>query len=272
MILAGAWVALVAIFAGIGLVIGQNRHLHKRPIGPRQIALIFLGGIVTGAAAGAASQGLFYMLSSAAEIVAMGRVASWTVLGCGVGFGIGCFVPNLHRHRATIAGAVGGGFAAVCFILLVPAVGDTIGRLLSAAILGTAIGLMMVLVEAASRNAYLLVHWSKNETSSLTLGSSPILIGSSREAHVLLPENDDRAGIIARISLVGGAPQITEQDGTARALAKGEILTYGRVRVEVCGAGSEIDDTPSHTPEKPRSIPAKPQTTVRSKSKVKWYS
>ena len=99
-------VALVAIFAGIGLVIGQNRHLHRRPIGPKQMAMIFLGGIVTGAAAGAASQGLFYALSGANEIVAMGRVASWTVLGLGVGFGIGGFVPNLHRHRAAIAGAV----------------------------------------------------------------------------------------------------------------------------------------------------------------------
>ena len=273
MLLAGAWVALVAIFAGIGLVIGQNRHLHRRPIGPKQIAMIFLGGIVTGAAAGAASQGLFYMLSSASEIVAMGRVASWTVLGCGVGFGIGSFVPNLHRHRAAIAGAVGGGFAALCFIMLVPAVGDTIGRLLSAAILGSAIGLMMVLVEAVSRNAYLLVHWSEHETSSLTLGSSPILIGSSREAHVLLPENDDRPGIVARISMVDDAPQLTERDGATRALTKGEMLTYGRVRIEVCGPGSKSDDKPGHTPPPPRSIPAQaPKAGSKSKSKVKWYA
>ncbi len=277
MMLAGAWVALVAIFAGMGLVIGQNRHLRRRPIGPKQMAMIFLGGIVTGAAAGAASQGLFYMLSGASEIVAMGRVASWTVLGCGVGFGIGSFVPNLHRHRAASAGALGGAFAAVCFILLVPAVGDTVGRLLSAAILGVSIGLMMVLVEAVSRNAYLLVHWSPSETSSLTLGASPILIGSSPEAHVLLPENDDRAGIVARISMVKNAPQLTDRNGATRALANGEMLTYGRVRIEVCGAGSKSDDEPGHTPPPPRSIPAPPPTAgskskSKSKSKAKWYA
>jgi len=91
---------------------------------------------------------------------------------------------------------------------------------------------------------------------------------------VLLPENDDRAGIVARISMVENAPQLTERDGTTRPLGKGEILTYGRVRIEVCGAGSEIDDKPDHTPEKPRSIPAQPKSTVasKSKSKVKWYS
>ncbi len=274
MLLAGAWVALVAIFAGIGLVIGQNRHLHRRPIGPAQMAIIFLGGIVTGVAAGAASQGLFYMLSGASEIVVAGRVASWTVLGLGVGFGIGCFVPNLHRHRAAIAGAVGGSFAALCFIMLVPAVGDTIGRLLAAAILGLSIGLMMVLVEAASRNAYVLVHWSANETSSLTLGSSPILIGTSSEAHVLLPEDDDRAGIVARISMEEDTPQLTDRDGATRMLDNGEILTYGRVRIEVCGKGSKADGKPAHTPPPPRAIPEQPKTTVAStsKSKAKWYS
>ena len=273
MMLAGAWVALVAIFAGMGLVIGQNRHLRRRPISPRQMAAVFVGGIVTGVAAGAASQSLFYVLSGAGEIVALGRVASWTVLGCGVGFGIGSVVPNLHRHRATVAGAIGGVFAAFCFLTLVPAVGDTIGRLLAAAILGTSTGLMMVLVEAASRTAYLLVHWSRNETSSLTLGASPIIVGTSPEAHVLLPEGDDCSPVVARISLVDGVPQLTDRNGATRALSNGEILTYGRVRLEVCGKGTRSAANSGHTPQKPRSIPAaQPKATGGSKSKAKWYS
>lgn len=274
MLLAGAWVALVAIFAGIGLVIGQNRHLHRRPIGPRAMAIVFIGGIVTGVAAGAASQSLFYVLSGAGEIVAIGRVASWTVLGCGVGFGIGSFVPNLDRHRATIAGAVGGVFAAFCFLTLVPVVGDTVGRLVSAAILGICTGLMMVLVEAASRTAYVLVHWSEKESSSLTLGASPILVGSSPEAHVLLPEDDDCPAITARISMVDDAPQLTDKNGATRALANGEMLTYGRVRIEVCGAGAKSDDKPGHTPAPPRTIPAQatPKAVSKSKDKTKWYA
>ena len=274
MMLAGAWVALVAIFAGMGLVIGQNRHLRRRPISPRQMAAVFVGGIVTGVAAGAASQSLFYALSGAGEIVALGRVASWTVLGCGVGFGIGSVVPNLPRHRATVAGAIGGIFAAFCFLTLVPAVGDTIGRLLAAAILGISTGLMMVLVEAASRTAYLLVHWSASETSSLTLGAKPILVGSSPEAHVLLPEGDDCSPIVARISMVEGVPHLTERNGATRALSNGEVLTYGRVRLEVCGKGTRSAANSGHTPPSPRTIPEKPKTASasKSKSKAKWYS
>ena len=272
MLLAGAWVALVATFAGIGLVIGQNRHLHRRPIGPKEMTLVFIGGILTGVAAGAASQSLFYVLSGVDEIVAIGRVASWTVLGCGVGFGIGSFVPNLDRHRATIAGAVGGIFAGFCFLTLVPAVGDTVGRLLSAAILGISTGLMMVLVEAASRTAYVLVHWSEKETSSLTLGASPIIVGSSPEAHVLLPDDDDCSPIVARISLVDGVPQLTDRNGATRVLNNGEVLTYGRVRLEVCGKGSRSAAEPGHTPPPPRTIPEKVKKTSGSKSKAKWYA
>ncbi len=267
-LLAGAWVALIAIGTAVGLVIGQNRHVRRRQIGPKEMAVILVGGVVTGLAAGAASQSLFYVLSGTKEIVAIGRIVSWAVLGCGIGFGVGSFVPNLNRHRATIAGAVGGIFAAFCFLTLVPAVGDTIGRLLSAAILGLATGLMVVLVEATSRAAFVMVHWSENESSSLSLGAQPILVGSSPEAHVLLGDDDSPSPIMARISLSDGVVGLQDHTGATRTLAAGEILTYGRIRIEVCGTAAQATAPVAVSP-KTRDVP---DTVTRARDREsKWY-
>ena len=74
--------------------------------------------------------------------------------------------------------------------------------------------------------------------------------------------------------MVDGAAQLTDHKGVTRVLDNGEILTYGRVRIEVCGKGSKADGKPGHTPPPPRAIPEKPKTTAAtSKSKSKaWYS
>ncbi len=267
-LLAGAWVALIAIGTAVGLVIGQNRHVRRRAIGTREMAVIFVGGIVAGLAAGAASQSLFYVLSGMKEIVAIGRIVSWAVLGCGIGFGIGSFVPNLNRHRATIAGTVGGVFAGFCFLTLVPAVGDTFGRLLSAAILGLATGLMVVLVEATSRAAFVTVHWSEHESSSLSLGAQPILVGNSPEAHVLLADADSPSPIMARISVVDGVVGLTDHTGATRTLSTGEILTYGRIRIEVCGTAAKAA-APAAVVPKTDNVPDK--VTRAREGGPKWY-
>ncbi|MHC4804585.1 MAG: hypothetical protein ACYTFF_21130, partial [Planctomycetota bacterium] len=113
--------------------------------------MIVIGGVVTGLLAGAAGQTLFYVLSETDAVVAIGRVVAWAMLGCGVGYGMGFFVPNLCRKRAAVAGAAGGVMAAFAFLTVVPVVGDTIGRLLGAAILGLCTGMTTVLVEAVYR-------------------------------------------------------------------------------------------------------------------------
>ena len=267
-LLAAAWVALIAIGTAVGLVIGQNRHLRRRAIGTREMAVILVGGVVAGLAAGAASQSLFYMLSATKESVAIGRIVSWAVLGCGIGFGIASFVPNLNRHRATIAGTVGGVFAGFCFLTLVPAVGDTFGRLLSAAILGLATGLMVVLVEATSRAAFVTVHWSEHESSSLSLGAQPILVGNSPEAHVLLADADSPSPIMARISLADGVVGLQDHTGATRALAVGEILTFGRIRIEVCGTAAKAA-VPAAALPKTRDVPRK--VTAARGGEPKWY-
>jgi uncharacterized protein YegL len=239
--LTGLWAALIAIGAGIGLVVGQNRHLRRRPITLSQVMVVVLGGVLTGLTAGAAGQTLFYSLSGASAVVAIGRVVAWALMGCGVGYGMGFFVPNLCRNRAALAGAAGGVCAAFAFLTLVPMVGDTIGRLLGAAILGLCTGLTTVLVEAVYRKAWLEVHWSPKEKSSLALGDSPIVIGSDNDAHVLLPEADSPVPVMGRITLKGGVIALEAGQGEDRILSDGDTLTYGRIVIEVrASSGSEV--------------------------------
>ncbi len=237
----GAWVALVAVGTALGLVIGQNRHLRRRAVGPRDGVLVVLGGLLTGLVVGAAGQTIYYVLSSAPSVAAIGRVVSWTLLGGGIGYGMGFFVPNVNRKRAALAGAAGGLAAAFCFLTLVPAMGDTIGRMLGAALVGLAAGLTIVLVElvegAVYGKAWLVVHWGPKEKSTLLLGPKPILVGRSSEAHVLIADADSPQPIMARIRLDGGTVRMEEgRGGAVRTLHDGDELTYGRIRIEVRAA------------------------------------
>ena len=233
----GSWACLIAMGAALGLCVGQNRHMRRRILGIREATLIVGGGLITGLLAGVTGQSLFFVLSGMPAVTSAARLTAWMVLGCGLGFGMGFFVPNLCRQRAAAAGAAGGLIAAVFFLTLVPAVGDPAGRILGAAILGFCTGLATVLVEAAYRKAWLIVHWGKNETSTLALGATPILVGSSREAHILIP---GAVPIVARIALVNGLVQVEDvQTGRTNALHHGDVVNFGPVRVEVCAGAAE---------------------------------
>ncbi len=246
-LLTGAWAALVAVGAGVGLVLAQNRHTHRRALGVRQGLMVVVGGTLTGLAAGFAGQSIYFALSGVVMVAAIGRVAAWSLLGCGLGYGMGSFVPNLARHRAAIAGALAGAAASFCFLTLTPLVGDAIGRLLGAAILGLAAGLTTVIIEAACREAWIVVHWGPRERSTLTLGESPILVGASSSAHVLIAEDDSPSPIMARISLAGDAVRMEDHTGATSVLRDGEVIEFGRIRIEVCASGSPAPEAgPGH--------------------------
>ena len=103
----------------------------------------------------------------------------------------------------------------------------------------------MVLIEAVSRTDFLVVHWSAKESSSLSLGARPILVGSSPKAHVLLAEDDDAAPIVASIAVVKDTVQLKDHSGNTRSLHDGEILTYGRIRIEVRAPRAEQPAEPT---------------------------
>jgi Ca-activated chloride channel family protein len=276
----GIWAGLIAIGVALGLVVGENRHLRRRTLSLKDATIVLAGGVITGLAAGAAGQSIFYVLSDVPAIVAKGRAVAWTLLGMGVGYGMGFFVPNLRRRRAAIAGAVGGVIAAFCFQTLVPVVGDTIGRLLGAVILGLSAGMTTVLVEAVFRQAWLVVHWSEKEKSTLALGPTPVLVGSSLKAHVLLAEQDSPVPVMARISLTDGIVRLKDgQTKKTRPLGDGEILTYGRTRIQVRASTGDAARSASQPEESAGEAPEKQVVSAVSEpggsapaSGAKWYN
>lgn len=243
---AALWACLIAIGIGLLLVAGQNRYLRRKTLSVKEGSLAGAGGIVTGVLAGASSQTLFFFLSGIPEAATAGRVASWLLLGCGAGVGLSYFVPNLGRRRAAIGGTLGGVVAAYSFLTVVPTLGDTGGRLLAAAILGLFTGMMLVLVEAVSRKAWLVVHWGKNERSTVSLGATPIVIGNSGSAHVCLSWDPEAPAVMARVSHADGVVRIEDPtSGKSKVMKNGDKVAFGQVLVEVREAASSEGKTPT---------------------------
>ena len=161
-----------------------------------------------------------------------------------------------RRHRRGPPSRV----AAFCFLVIVPIVGDSIGRLLAAAILGLTAGLTTVLVEVVRRKAWLVVHWSEKEKSALLLGASPILVGSASQSHILLPDQD-YAPVAARISLAEGVIRLEDgRSDQSRVLRDGETLTFGRIRLEVRASGIGAPQVEKAAdPPKPRKAKEAPR-------------
>lgn len=240
-----AWAGLLAFGAGLALVFGQNRELHRRALRVAQFCGVLLGAIASGLVAGAAGQGTFYALSGLDAPELPGRMVAWVLLAGGIALGMSYFVPNLPRRRATIGGAIGGALAAACFLRIVPETGDSAGRLLGASILGLIVGALIVLIETSLRRARLIVHWGKGETSKLLLGATPIIVGRSAEAHICPSWDEDLPPLIGHFTSGAAGNQYEDKrTGKKRMLRAGDRLEFGPVVVEV----QDAEESPSEEP------------------------
>ncbi|HEV7222098.1 MAG TPA: vWA domain-containing protein [Pirellulales bacterium] len=187
-----AWTALAALGVSLALVAGQNLYVHRTALAPREAAIAAFGGLTAGIVGGAIGQ-LPFALASAGSglpvvgpllgwtLVPLGRAIGWAVLGAIVGRGLAAFIPNLEPRRAAVGGALGGAAGGIAFMVAL-LFGATVAALLGAAILGGAIGLMLALVEAAYRQAWLEVRYGLKETITVSLGADPVRIGSDSRA------------------------------------------------------------------------------------------
>jgi Ca-activated chloride channel homolog len=179
---------------------------------------------------------------------AIGRVAGWIMLGLFLGGGMSAFIPNLQFRRALLGGGIGGFVGGVMFMLFSGFAGDLVGRLVGAAALGFFIGLMIALLEqlVLKREASLVVHWSESEKTRLALGTKPIVLGSSSDAHVPLPRTA-YPDITAKVYLEN-QEVILEFDEAMKkqssmkvfrhVLKDGDKRKFGNIHVEVQIAGS----------------------------------
>lgn len=229
----GLWTALLSLGLALALLVGQNRYLRLPWLSVRQGFVVVLGGILVGVIAGALGQLLFGVVGQWESVAQIGRVLSWMILGALVGRGMAFFIPNLARNRATWAGACGGLLGAVAFVYSSALAGDMVGRLLGAVILGFLIGLMIALVEELARDAWVVVHWSPKEQSTVSLGARPVVVGTSEEAQIRLPRDRGFPSVTATFCLEGGEIQFNDlMSGRKQLLRNGSKVIIGPLTIE----------------------------------------
>jgi Ca-activated chloride channel homolog len=138
------------------------------------------------------------------SIETISRIGGWALLGILLGGGMSLFIPNLELRRALFGGGIGGLIAAASFLAVSGLLNnDFTGRIVSAAILGFFIGLMIALVEAFSRDISLIVQWTPTEKSAFSLGAKPVILGSSEESHIYLSKDKGFPPLTAKIYIDG---------------------------------------------------------------------
>jgi hypothetical protein len=249
------WTALLASGLAAALVIGQNRHLG-RPWNSGGLPLAALGAAGAGAVSGAVGQTLLFVFASI-SFGGVGFFAGWLLLGALLGFGVSFFIPNLDRRKATLAGLVGGGLGATAFLIASP-IAEWAGRIVGAGILGFFIGLMVALVEAAFRRAWLEVRFGGGETITVNLGPEPVKIGDDRSCTVWAR---GAPPVALRYWIREG--RVICDDSTAgggeRPVGEGDQRQAGSVSVTVrTGAGVMSPSAPPPIQTPPRPVPKPP--------------
>ncbi|MDY3559518.1 hypothetical protein R5W23_000511 [Gemmata sp. JC673] len=244
----GLWTALVATGLCLALLVGQNRYLGKKPFAPGRVplALVVAGAGTAGFVSGGVGQ-VLYTLLLGIGIAKLGFVVGWVLLGGLLGRGVSLFIPNLDGNKATGAGLSGGLLGAVAF-LMASGAGDWAGRFGGAALLGFCIGLMVAVVEAAFRSAWLEVRFSEREAITVNLGAEPVKVGGDARACTVWARG--AADVALRYWIRDG--KVFCEDVPARReapVSAGDTRLAGAVTVVVrTGAGAVTTPAPAPAP------------------------
>jgi Ca-activated chloride channel family protein len=231
------WSSLLALGLSLALIAGQNVYLRRPFLTAREAGAGALGGLAAGAVGGAVGFLVFSPFAGVAFLSAIGALIGWCVLGALVGEGMALFVPNLSPSRAWLGGSAGGGIGAMSFLLLsnIPAVGDVLGRLIGAAILGLAIGLLIAIVEIAFRKAWLEVSYGPKETIHVNLGADRVSVGSDSKACKVFAFGT--APVALQYRIVGDEVECEDVvSGTKTIVQPGDKRSVGGVSVTVRSA------------------------------------
>jgi Ca-activated chloride channel family protein len=225
------WAALISLGVSVGLLLAQNIYLKKPPRSESFVKTVILG-IVSGTIAGAAAQLIFSFtqnISTAAEIIS--RIICWGLMACGVGFGVSLFVPNYPRRRAMLAGLLGGVAGGAIFRATFGLLPGIAGRIFGTAVLGLFIGLTISIVEEILREAWITVVWARNETTNVSLGAKPLVLGSSPEADVYLRR--DKFPPVAAIVKIENARVVVDNklNGRSTEQTDGSEINLGTIKI-----------------------------------------
>ena len=260
----GLWTSLLAIGLSLALVMGQNRYFDRPLLSFSQGMPVIGGGLAAGLVAGGTAQALLSLISQFALLAKIGWIFGWVLLGGILGRGMGLFIPNLETKKAQIAGAIGGFFGALAFLGVSQVAGDLVGRLVGAAILGFAIGLMVILIEVTFRKAWVEIRYGPKELRTANLGPEPVTIGSAAEVCTIRVYG--APDVALRLRSEQG--QIFCEDvpnRTTRQVQPGYLKSLGNAEVWICTDNSLPQTQVS---SRPTVTPASSQFTLNLGSKV----
>ena len=181
-----AWFGTFGAFISVALLVGQSWYFQRGVQLPQALRAGVLPGFLAGAIASAIAQTVYSI--NYTEFL---RVVAWTVAGSLLGFGISRHIPNLGHWRGLGGGAAGGCLGGCLFIALSALLTDFYGRFLGLGIIAFFIGLMIILAEKMFQKAELIVHWTPIKQGSMSLGETPISLGSSKKSDIFLIGDGD---------------------------------------------------------------------------------
>lgn len=255
----GAWTGLLAAGLALALAAGQSWYLSKRLPHLSTTTMLSCGGLLAGVVAGGIGQGPFSVFERADILPLLGFLLGWCLLGLLLGRGIGYFIPNLHGVKAALAGAIGGLLGAAAFVG-VSAVGDTAGRFVGAALLGFCIGLVVAIVEAAFRDAWLEISYGR-EMRTVNLGTNAITIGAGPSCTVWTRTDHP---VALKFWLRDG--QVMRQDvpvDKTNVVGTGHREKVGTIEVSVRTGKSTSTSSGAPTPSRPPPPPPAPSAAAK---------
>ena len=252
------WLALVGAGVTAGLAACAATRGNWRSITFPAVLRPACWGALAGAVSGFVAQVLYFMWDSE-----VGRVAAWGVGGALLGLVLAPYVPNLTRARASVGGAIGGALGGIAFIALAFSLGAVFGRFAGVAIVGAAIGAMVVFADAVLRAAWIEARYDTGHLETRTLGEAWVIVGSDERNASIYALNAPLAGL--RYRLAGNAVACEDNGSGFRGSVKsGDRRRTGNVEVVVRSATEEATVAPAPKPSnslpdppaKPASAPA----------------
>jgi hypothetical protein len=239
------WFGIIGIGIGVAILLGYYQYLKRGFLIGDALKLGAPVGFIAGAISGAIAQSMFSALG-AGEVL---RVVCWAIAGALLGLGLSFRIPNLGKLYGLLGGAAGGVIGGILFIVfsMTFQMADALGRFAGIAAIGFFIGLMLVLVEAAFREAWLEVRYGPKEVRNISLGSEPVTIGGDPNACTVYARNTP--AVAFRYKLDQGRITCEDVANSQVATVKpGNSRVIGNLTVTVGGAGAVAQAAPAPQP------------------------
>ena len=225
------WSALISIPLTLALFWSDIVYRHGKLFNWKTISQALLIGAVVGAVSGGVAQTIYSVGPASGMIKHLVlRSLCWGIMGGLLGGGLSMRVPNLGVLRGASGGLIGGTLGGLGFVALITILPQFLGRMAGVGILGAALGLAIVTVEKMFRAASLTVIWGPGETSSITLGATPVTIGSGDD-HVMI------GGIPPKAFQLwveqGKVFCKVQQTGKQAEMKDGNVFIAGRVQLKI---------------------------------------